>query len=73
MTKYHIGDRKIQQIAEELNIIAPAGRKPNNITQREIDFVVAYRQKFNVGIRRTYDAAIHRGLSTSERNIRKIF
>ena len=73
MGKYHIGDRRIQQVAAAANITAQPGRKPNMITQGEIDFVVQYRQKFHVGIHRTYDAAIHRGFRTSERNVKKIF
>ena len=73
LKKYGVGRRKIQVIAETLQIKSKLGRKPNKITQTEIDFVVNYRQLFRVGTHRTTQAAISRGIKTTERNVRKIF
>ena len=73
MKEHHVGSKTIKMIAVAAGINVKHGRKVTQITQEEIDFVVKYRNDFHVGIHRTTQAAIARGISTTERNVRRIF
>ena len=73
MKEHHVGSKTIKMIAVAAGINVKHGRKVTQITQEEIDFVVKYRSDFHVGTHRTTQAAIARGISTTERNVRRIF
>ena len=50
MSNYHVGHATIQMIAQRIDIQASRGRKAKDLTQREIDFAVNYRNYFHTVI-----------------------
>ena len=73
MSKYNFGHKTIRMIAKNARIPILRGRKPLNITQDAINFVVLYRDNFNVGYHRSAQAARHRGIQISDDVVKKIF
>ena len=73
MSIYHVGHSTIQMIAQKSDIIASYGRKVKDLTQKEIDFAVNYRNTFHVGYHRTAQAARARGIKTTDRRMQRVF